>query len=62
MSDRTLNMGHEPDLEDLLDDDIMDPVLRSAHVTRDDLRRQLSRVARRDLHPRRVERAIDTED
>jgi hypothetical protein len=55
-------MGYEPDLEELLDDDIMEPVLRSAHVTRDDLRRQLSRVARRDLHPQRVERATDKED
>jgi hypothetical protein len=62
MSDRTLIMGYEPNLEELLDDEIMEPVLRSAHVTRDDLRRQLSRVAGRDLHPRRVERATDSED
>ena len=52
-------MGHEPDLEDLLDDEIMEPVLRSAHVTRDDLRRQLSRVAQRDLQPRRVAQTAD---
>ena len=39
-------MTHEPDLEDLLRDDIMAPVLRNAHVTPDDLRRQLAAVAR----------------
>lgn len=37
----------EPDLEDLLRDEIMEPVMRSAHVTRDDLRRQLSDIAHR---------------
>ena len=52
-------MGHEPNLDDLLDDEIMESVLRSAHVTRDDLRRELSRVAQRDLQPRRVVRAAD---
>lgn len=40
-------MAHEPDLEELLRDDIMEPVMRSARVTRDDLRRQMSCVARR---------------
>ncbi|HLI22706.1 MAG TPA: hypothetical protein VKV32_16410 [Stellaceae bacterium] len=40
-------MSCEPDLEDLLCDDIMEPVMRSAHVTRDDLRRQLSDLAQR---------------
>ncbi|HVA12614.1 MAG TPA: hypothetical protein VNF99_05150 [Stellaceae bacterium] len=40
-------MPHEPDLEELLrDDDVMEPVMRSARVTRDDLRRQLSGIAR----------------
>ncbi len=42
MADRTFVMTNEPDLEDLLRDDIMKPVLRSAHVTADDLRRQLT--------------------
>lgn len=47
MDDRTLAMPHEPDLEELLrDDDVMEPVMRSARVTRDDLRRQLSGIAR----------------
>ena len=49
-------MGYEPNLDDLLDDEIMEPVLRSAHVTRDELRRELSRVAQRDLSPQRVAR------
>ena len=40
-------MANEPDLEELLDDEIMEPVMRSAHVTRDELRRQLSGIARR---------------
>ncbi|HEY1506499.1 MAG TPA: hypothetical protein VGF92_19510 [Stellaceae bacterium] len=39
-------MTNEPDLEDLLSDDIMAPVLRSAHVTPDDLRRQLAAAVR----------------
>ena len=39
-------MRNEPDLEDLLLDDIMAPVLRSAHVTPDDLRRQLAAALR----------------
>lgn len=47
MADRTFIMAHEPDLEELLRDDIMEPVMRSARVTRDDLRRQMSCVARR---------------
>lgn len=47
MADRTFIMANEPDLEELLDDEIMEPVMRSAHVTRDELRRQLSGIARR---------------
>jgi hypothetical protein len=40
-------MANEPDLEELLRDEaIMEPVMRSAHVTADDLRR-LSGFARR---------------
>ena len=39
-------MTNEPDLEDLLRDEIMVPVLRSAHVTPDDLRRQLAAAVR----------------
>jgi hypothetical protein len=39
-------MANEPDIEELLrDEDIMEPVMRSAHVTPDDLRR-LSGFAR----------------
>jgi hypothetical protein len=37
----------EPDLEELLADAIMEPVMRSAHVDRDQLRRQLSEIALR---------------
>lgn len=44
-------MEYEPNLDDLLNDEIMEPVLRSANVTRDELRRELSRVAQSDLHP-----------
>ena len=39
-------MTTEPNLEDLLRDDIMAPVLRSANVTPDDLRRQLTAAVR----------------
>lgn len=39
-------MTNEPNLEDLLRDDIMAPVLRSAHVTPDDLRLQLAAAVR----------------
>jgi hypothetical protein len=46
MADRTFVMTNEPNLEDLLRDDIMTPVLRSAHVTPDDLRRQLAAAVR----------------
>ena len=49
-------MGYEPNLDDLLDDEIMEPVLRSARVTRDELRRELSRVAQSEPQPQRVER------
>jgi hypothetical protein len=44
MADRTLMMANEPDLEELLRDDIMESVMRSAHVTADDLR-QLATIA-----------------
>jgi hypothetical protein len=46
MADRIFVMTNEPSLEDLLRDDIMAPVLRSAHVTPDDLRRQLTAAVR----------------
>ena len=46
MADRIFVMTNEPNLEDLLRDDIMAPVLRSAHVTPDDLRRQLVAAVR----------------
>jgi hypothetical protein len=48
-------MTCEPDLEELLRDDIMEPVMRSAHVTREDLRRQLSDLAQRGQFHRDVE-------
>lgn len=48
-------MTCEPDLEELLRDDIMEPVMRSAHVTRDDLRRQLSDLAQRGGFDRNTE-------
>lgn len=50
MPDRTFVMTNEPNLEDLLRDDIMAPVLRSAHVTPDDLRRQLAAAVRGVSH------------
>jgi len=46
MADRTFVMTNEPNLEDLLRDDIMAPVLRSAHVTPYDVRRQLAAAMR----------------
>ncbi|MDE2167789.1 MAG: hypothetical protein KGJ66_15810 [Alphaproteobacteria bacterium] len=48
MSPRTYARGcDEPSLEALLADKIMEPVLRSAHLDRASLRRQLSEVALR---------------
>jgi hypothetical protein len=38
MSDRTFVMTREPNLEDLLRDEIMESVMRSARVTPEDLR------------------------
>ena len=40
-------MSQEPDLEELLRDDIMQLMMRSARVTGDELRRQLAAVTRR---------------
>lgn len=40
-------MPQEPDLDDLLRDDIMQLMLRSARVTGDELRQQLAAVVRR---------------
>lgn len=37
----------EPSLDELLADEIMDPIIRSAHLDRERLRRQLSEVALR---------------
>jgi hypothetical protein len=48
-------MANEPDLEELLrDEDIMEPVMRSARVTADDLRRLsgFARQARSRKHER----------
>jgi hypothetical protein len=47
MAERIFVMTNEPNLEDLLRDDIMTPVLRSANVTPDELRRQLLAAVRR---------------
>ena len=44
---RSWRMIGEPSLKDLLGDDIMDPVMRSAGVSGDDLRRTLAELARR---------------
>ena len=55
MADRTFVMTNEPDLEDLLRDDIMAKVLRSAHVTPDDLRHQLAAALRANLRRRKVQ-------
>ena len=44
---RFWNVTTEPTLEDLLDDEIMEVVVRSAGLSRGDLRRQLIEIARR---------------
>jgi hypothetical protein len=46
---------YEPSLEDLLDDDIMAPVLRSAGVDRDRMRAMMAETARR-VEERRIDR------
>jgi len=48
-------LAGEPDLEELLGDDVMGPVVRSAGVSYEELRRQLSDISRRLA--RRDERA-----
>jgi hypothetical protein len=40
-------MVEEPGLEDLLEDEMMELVARSANLTRDELRRHLSEIALR---------------
>jgi len=40
-------MAGEPDLEELLDDDVMGPVVRSAGTSHEELRRQLTEMGRR---------------
>jgi hypothetical protein len=40
-------MAGEPDLEELLGDEVMTPVVRSAGVSHEELRRQLSDIGRR---------------
>ena len=40
-------MSGEPDLEELLGDDVMDSVVRSAGVSHDELRRQMSDMGHR---------------
>ncbi len=50
----TWRLTDEPSLDDLLDDEIMRPVLRSAGLNRAELRRQLDEIARRlGARPRR---------
>lgn len=44
---RGWNVTMEPTLEDLLDDEIMEPVARSAGLSTTELRRQLMEIARR---------------
>ncbi|HYL32755.1 MAG TPA: hypothetical protein VEU53_06370 [Stellaceae bacterium] len=46
-------MTGEVELDELLDDNVMEPVTRSAGVSTDDIRRQLIELARR-LGPRPV--------
>lgn len=43
-------LAGEPDLEELLGDEVMTPVVRSAGMSHDELRRQLSDVGRRLAH------------
>ncbi len=43
-------LAGEPDLEELLGDDVMEPVVRSAGVSYEELRRQLSDISRRLGH------------
>jgi hypothetical protein len=40
----------EPSLEDLLADEIMDAIMRSAKLTRDELRHLIAEIARRASH------------
>lgn len=58
MALKTLSMVGEFDLEELLRDDIMARVLRSAGVTPDDLRRQIAALAEH----RRAERAPERDE
>jgi hypothetical protein len=52
----TWRLTEEPSLDDLLDDEIMKPVLRSAGLNRAELHRQLDEIARRLAgSPRREE-------
>lgn len=44
---RTWRMTGEPSLKELLGDDIMDPVMRSAGVSGEELRRRLAELAQR---------------
>lgn len=44
---RTWRMTGEPSLKELLGDDIMDPVMRSAGVSGEELRRTLAELAER---------------
>lgn len=41
------HMEYEPNLEELLADDLMEPVMRSAQIDRNQIRRQLSEMALR---------------
>jgi hypothetical protein len=43
-------LAGEPDLEELLGDDVMGPVVRSAGVSYEEFRRQLSDISRRLAH------------
>ena len=59
MAGRTECCSYEPSLDDLLDDEVMEPVLRSAGFDPQDLRDMMVETARR-IDDRRIEvRRID---
>jgi len=59
MADRTECCSYEPSLEDLLDDEVMEPVLRSSGFDSQGLRDMMIETARR-IDDRRIEvRRVD---
>jgi hypothetical protein len=59
MADRTECCSYEPSLEDLLDDEVMEPVLRSAGFDSQGLREMMVETARRIDDSRIEVRRID---